>query len=152
MGGVQHLKLRNLATGAILERRFRPGESVELVEVERQRLQYLYQDDEFHVFMNPENFEQVPIHASQLGDNVRYLKEGLEAQGLFQEEALLSLQFPDHVDLRVTVAPPPLHEQDTTTPKTVILENGMEILAPQFIKEGDLVRVSVETGKYMERL
>jgi elongation factor P len=64
----------------------------------------------------------------------------------------LNLEFPEWVDLRVTTAPPPLHEQDSTTGYTLTLENNMEILAPQFIQEGDTVRVNVESGKYMERV
>ncbi len=65
MGGVEHIKLRNLATGAVAERRLRPDERLEVVEVERQRLEYLYQDGEFYVFMNPQSYEQVPIHADR---------------------------------------------------------------------------------------
>ena len=148
MGGVEHIKLRNLATGAVAERRLRPDERLEVVEVERQRLEYLYQDGEFYVFMNPQSYEQVPIHADRLGDRVRFLKEEMGVTGLFFEESLLTLQFPEAVDLRVVTSPPPI----TSTYKSVTLENGMEILVPHFIKEGDRVRVNVETGKYMERI
>jgi elongation factor P len=152
MSGVEHVKLRVLATGAVLERRFRPDERLESVEVERQKLSYLYQDGDFHVFMNPESYEQVPIHSTQLGNRVRFLREEMEVTGLFVDGSPLALQFPEHVDLKVVTAPPPLHDQETSTSKSVTLENGMEILVPQFIRQGDRVRVSVETGKYLVRV
>lgn len=152
MAGVEHVKLRNIATGAVLERRFRPDERIEVVEVERRRMEFLYQDGDFYVFMDPQSYEQVSIHREQLGERVRYLKESLEVNGVFFEGNPLTIQFPEFVDLRVVVSPPPLHEQETSTYKEVTLENGMEILVPQFIKQGDLVRVNVETGKYMERV
>ncbi len=152
MGGQQHVKIRNLATGHVLERRYRPDEKLEVVEVDRRRLEYSYQDGEFHVFMDPETFDQVPIHRDLLEGKIPFLKEELPVTGIFHEKRPLTLQFPEFVDLEVTTSPPPIHEQETSTPKSVTLENGMEILVPPFIKEGDRVRVNVETGKYMERV
>lgn len=152
MSGVEHAKLRNLSTGTVVERRYRPDEKLEVVELDRQRLEYLYQDGEHYVFMNPDNFEQTPIHTDLLGDGLRFLKENLEVTGLFFEGRPLVVQFPEWVDLQVITSPPPLHDQETSTYKEVTLENGMEILVPPFIKEGDRVRVNVETAKYVERV
>ena len=152
MGGAQHVRLKNLSTGAVREERFRPDERLEQVEVDRQQLQFLYQDGDLYVFMNPETFDQVPLHKDYLGDKLPYLKDELQVTGLFFERRPLSLEFPEFVDLRVVTSPPPVHDQETTTAKEVTLENGMEILAPPFIKEGDLVRVNTDTGKYMERV
>jgi elongation factor P len=87
-----------------------------------------------------------------IGDKARFLSEELIAAGQFLDMRPLNIEMPEWVDLRVTVAPPALHEQDSTAGKTVTLENRMEILAPQFIEEGDVIRVNVETGKYMERV
>lgn len=152
MGGVEHIRLKDLQTGSIVDRRFRPEDKIEIVEVERRKLEYLYQDGEFHVFMDLENFEQYPVPGEMIGDKDRFLSEELIVTGQFLETRPLNIEFPEWVDLRVTVSPPPLHEQDSTTGKTVTLENNMEILVPQFIAEGDKVRVNVETGKYMERV
>ena len=150
---MEQIKLRNLATGSVLERRFRPEERLEVVEVQKQKLEYLYQDGEFYVFMNPESYDQVSIHTDQLGDKVRFLKDEMMVTGLFFEtERILSLQFPEFVDLRVVTSPPPIHDQETSTSKSVTLENGMEILVPHFVKEGDSVRVDVETGRYIATL
>jgi elongation factor P len=152
MGGVEHLRLKDLESGGIVERRFRPEEKIEPIEVEKRKLEYLDQDGDFQVFMDLESYEQFPIPAEMIGDKHRFLSEELIVTGQFLDMRPLNIEFPEWVDLRVTVAPPPLHEQDSTTGKTVRLENNMEILAPQFIEEGDTVRVSVETGKYMERV
>lgn len=152
MGGLEHVKLRSLNTGTVVERSFRPDEKIETVEVERRKLEYLYQDSDYFVFMNPETYEQVPIHSSQIGERGHFLKENMLVTGLFLDERPLNLQFPEFVDLRVLTAPPPRHDQETSTYKSVTLENGMEILTPQFIKQGDLVRVDVESGKYLERV
>ena len=151
MGGAEHIKLRNLATGAVTERRSRPDERLEVVDVEKQKLTYLYQDGDFYVFMNPESYEQIPIHADQLGKTVEFLREDFEVTGVFFEESPLAIEFPEFVDMRVVTSPPPIHDQESTY-KSVTLENGRNILVPPFIKEGDLIRVNVETGKYMERV
>ncbi|GAB4243948.1 MAG: elongation factor P [Acidobacteriota bacterium] len=152
MGGLQHVKVRNLSTGSTFERRFKPDEKVDVVDVDRRHLEYLYSEGDTYVFMDRETFEQFPIPAHLVGDKAVYLSPDLDVVGLFLEGNPISVQFPETVDLKVVSAPPPLHEQDSNTPKTVQLENGMEILAPQFIKEGDVVRVEIETGKYLERL
>lgn len=152
MGGLQHVKLRSLSSGVVLERRFRPDEKVEVVDVEKQNLEYLYQDGEFYVFMNPKTYEQMPLHSDLLGHRAQFLQENMTVTGLSLDGKTVSLQFPAWVDLRVITSPPPRHEQETSTYKTITLENGMEILAPHFIKQGDTVRVDVETGKYLERV
>lgn len=152
MGGVEHLRLRNLETGVVTEARLRPDERVEILDVERRRLDYLYQDGDFHVFMDPTTYEQSSIHLDLLGDKVAFLKEEVEVTGLFLGESPLTLEFPEWIDLQVVTSPPPSHDQESSTQKEVTLENGMEILVPHFIKEGDVVRVNVETRKYMERV
>jgi len=151
MGSLEHVRLRNLMTGAVGEKRFRPDERVDMVEVDKQKLDYLYQDADQYVFMNPRTFDQIPIPAEQLGTKSRFLSEGMEVTGLFLEDKPIAVAFPEHVDLKVVTAPPALHEQDTSTYKKVTLENRMEILTPQFIKQGDTVRVDTETGKYLGR-
>jgi len=152
MGAVEHLRLKNLDSGIVTEVRFRPDERVEAVDVERRRLDYLYQDGEFYVFMDPVSYEQASIHGDRLGDKIPFLKEDVEVTGLFLADTPLTLEFPEWVDLRVVTSPPPSHDQETSTQKEVTLENGMEILAPHFIKEGDMVRINLETRKYMERV
>ncbi|MFB3903221.1 MAG: elongation factor P [Acidobacteriota bacterium] len=151
MGSLEHIRVRNLMTGAVAEKRFRPDERVDVVEVDKQKLDYLYEDADHYVFMNPRTYDQIPIPREQLGMKSRFLTEGMEVTGLFLEDKALAILFPEHVDLKVVTSPPALHEQDTSTYKKVTLENNMEILTPQFIKEGDIVRVDTETGKYLGR-
>jgi elongation factor P len=83
---------------------------------------------------------------------VEFLKEDFEVTGVFFEESPLAIEFPESVDMRVVTSPPPIHDQDSSNYKSVTLENGRNILVPPFIKQGDLIRVNVETGKYMERV
>ncbi len=124
MGAMEQIKLRNLATGSVLERRFRPEERLEVVEVQKQKLEYLYQDGEFYVFMNPESYDQVSIHTDQLGDKVRFLKDEMMVTGLFFEERILSLQFPEFVDLRVVTSPPPTMIKKRAPPRVSPLRTG----------------------------
>ncbi|RPI27610.1 MAG: elongation factor P [Acidobacteria bacterium] len=152
MGSLAHIRIRNLATSAVGEKRFRPDERVEMVDVDKQKLDYLYQDGDLFFFMNPVTFDQIPIPQDQLGGKVRFLSEGMGVTGLFLDEKPIAILFPDHVDLKVVTAPAPLREQDTSTYKKVTLENRLEVLTPQFIKEGDTVRVDTETGKYLNRV
>ncbi len=151
MGSLEHVRIRNLMSGAVGEKRFRPDERVDMVEVDRQKLDYLYQDGDQYVFMNPRTFDQVPIPGEQIGSKSKFLSESLEVTGLFLDDKPIAILFPEHVDLKVMTAPPAHHEQDTSTYKKVMLENRMEILTPQFIKQGDTVRVDTETGKYLGR-
>jgi elongation factor P len=152
MGSLEYIRLRNLATGAVGDKRFRPDERVDTVEVDKQKLDFLYQDADQYVFMNPSTYDQIPIRADQLGTKTRFLTEGMEVTGLFLDDNAIAVLFPEHVDLKVVTSPPALREQDTSTYKTVTLENRMEILTPQFIKEGDTVRVDTESGKYLGRV
>jgi len=151
MGSLEHIKVRNLMTGAVGEKRFRPDERVDMVEVDKQKLDYLYQDGDQYIFMNPRTYDQIPIPAEQLGMKSKFLTEGMEVTGLFLDDKPIAIVFPEHVDLKVVTSPPALHEQDTSTYKKVTLENRMEILTPQFVKQGDIVRVDTETGKYLGR-
>ncbi len=151
MGSLEHARVRNLTTGAVVEKRFRPDERIDMVEVDKQKLDYLYQDTDQYVFMNPRTYDQIPIPADRLGTKTRFLTEGMEVTGLFLDENAIAIVFPDHVDLKVVSSPPAFHDQDTSRYKKVTLENKMEILTPQFIKQGDTVRVDTETRKYLGR-
>lgn len=152
MGGVAHTKLRNVLTGAIWERRFRAEESIEEVEPERQNMQFLYSDAGMSAFMNPENFEQVEIENHRLGPAGRYLKPEMTLPMEFVEDKPLGVVFPPIVEVRVEQTAPPVHSQGSDNVwKEAVLENGVKIQVPPFIAPGELVRVEVETGTYVER-
>jgi elongation factor P len=152
MGGVAHAKLRNILTGAIWERRFRPDETIEQIEPERQPMQFLYSDDTFSYFMHPETFEQVVVENERLGPPLRFLKPEMILPVEFFEGKPISVVFPDIVEVRVAETAEPIHSQGSDNVwKQARLEGGVEIQVPPFIAPGEMVRVEVETATYIER-
>jgi elongation factor P len=152
MGGVTHAKLRNLATGTMREWRFRSDETVSEVEPERQVMQYLYSDEGTSYFMHPQTFDQVGIEKQRLGRAASYLKEGMAVPVEFFDGRPVSIEFPAVVEVRVEETAPPAHGQGITNVwKEARLENGLKSMVPPFIAPGEMVRVEVETGSYIER-
>ncbi len=152
MPGVTHAKLRNLASGAVWERRFRPDEHVEEVTLQRQTMQFLYADSDLSYFMNPETFEQLEISNERLGAVARYLKPEMRVPVEFSEGQPVGVVFPSIVEVRVESTAPPAHGQSADNVwKEATLENGLQIQVPQFIAPGELIRVEVETTTYIER-
>lgn len=149
-GGMVHAKLRNLSTGHITEKRLATDEKVSDVSVTRVKMQFLFREGEMFTFMNPETFDQTPISRAAVGPFAAYLKENDEITVEFTDEKPIAILHPDSVELAVSSTPEGLHGD--STPKEAVLENGLAVLVPQFIKEGDRVHVDVETGKYMDRV
>lgn len=151
MGGVAHTKLRNMRTGTLWERRFRADEKLEDLVLERQTMQFLYSDADHCCFMNPNTFEQVEVPRQVIGPAEKFLQPEMKVPVEFFEGQAVSIQFPDIVEQRIAATAPPAHSQQDSTWKTARLENGIEIMVPQFIETGETVRVEVEMGKYVER-
>jgi elongation factor P len=152
MGGVAHVKLRNMKTGTFRERRFRADELVEQVEPARQNLQFLYTDGGVSYFMHPESFEQVAIENDRLGRAVSFLKEEMTVPVEFVEGEPTGIVFPDIVEARIAQTAPPVHTQGNDNVwKEARLENGLRVMVPPFIAPGELIRVGVESGLYVER-
>ncbi|RMG50059.1 MAG: elongation factor P [Acidobacteria bacterium] len=152
MGTTVVVKMRHMATGHVREQRFAPTEKVEDVLLEKRTMEYLYTDGEAFYFMNPETFEQVSLPKEAIGHLDKFLQPNMHISLEFYGDQPVNVLFPDVVELKVVSTPAGLHERDITTPKPATLENGMEVLVPQFIKEGDIVRIDVATGKYLERV
>jgi len=147
------VKLRNLRSGKLLENRFRSGESIDFVRVERHNYQFLYKEGDNFIFMNNENYEQIPVEATFIGSVVNFLKENQEVQISFEETQVLIVELPPTVNLRIIHAEPGL-KGDTATnvlkPSTV--ETGAQVSVPLFINEGDLIKVDTRSGIYLERV
>ncbi len=152
VSGVVKTKLRNVSSGRIGEPHFRPDERLEELEIVRQTMEHLYSDDENCYFMNPESFEQVEIPRAILGPAAKYLKEGMKLPVEFFEGRPISLVFPPTVEVRVADTAPPVHSQQDSTWKEATLENGVQIQVPLFLAKDEIVRVEVETGRYLERV
>ncbi|HXF96792.1 MAG TPA: hypothetical protein VNI61_11895 [Gemmatimonadales bacterium] len=152
MKGSVHLRIQSLRTRNLTERRFRPEDRVEEVELQRQPMEYLYDEDQRCVFMHPETFEQVSLERAALGAFARFIRPNQRLELEFLDDQPVGVVVPRAVELRVERTAAPVHGQETNVFKEAVLENGVEVLVPQFIRPGDLVRVEVETGKYLDRV
>ena len=146
-------RLRNLRTGATLERNFLSGERVQDVRLDHHTVQYLYHDDDLYHFRDTETYEQPALPAEVLGDAVSYLKDGITLElSLYQGEPI-DIELPVTVDLLVTEAPLAI-AGDTATgaTKQVTTETGLKVTVPLFVNEGDTIRVDTRTGAYLTRV
>jgi elongation factor P len=151
MGGVAHTRLRNLATGTLWEHSFRSDLKFEQVDVEKVPMDFLFEDSGHCTFMNPETFEQVAIASSAIGPQAALLQPEMRVTVEFVEGSPASVAFPDILEVRVIETAPPVHQQVDSVWKPARIESGVEIMVPQFIKQGDLIRLDVGNMKYMDR-
>ncbi len=152
-GAVMRTKLKNLRTGSIIERTFKSGEKFEQVDLIRKKKQYMYQAGDNLVFMDMETFEEIHIPKDKIGDAVKFLKEGVEVEGLYLNDEFLGIELPITVDLKVVGTVPGIRgDSVSNVMKPATLETGVEILVPLFINEGDIVKVDTRTGEYVERV
>ncbi len=115
-------------------------------------MQYLYEDGGLYYFMDMESYEQLPIDASKLGDNFKFVKENMEVKVLSYKGNVFGVEPPFFVELQVTQTDPGFKgDTATNATKPATLETGAEIRVPLFIDEGDMIRIDTRTGEYMER-
>ncbi len=152
-GAIVKVKMRNLRTGATIERTFDAGEKFPRVDLDERTVTFQYQDGDLYYFMDTETFEQIPLTAAQLGDNRYYLVDGLEFELVSYNDEPLSIEPPVTVDLKVTYTEPGF-KGDTATggTKPATLETGLVVQVPLFVNSGDVIRVKTDTGTYLERV
>jgi len=152
-GAFVRTKLKNVLTGQVVERTFRAGEKVTTVRLLRRPVTYSYSDGQLYHFMDQETFEMIPISGDLIGaDQLRYLKENMECEGLVHDDRVIAVELPDFVILRISETDPGVRgdtAQGGTKPAT--LETGAVIQVPLFIEEGEVVRVDRREDKYLER-
>ncbi|HEY7305705.1 MAG TPA: elongation factor P [Bryobacteraceae bacterium] len=151
MGGVNHLRLENLHTGTLWEHSLRADLKVTEAPVERQTLEYLYNDDSACFFMHPVSYEQTEIPNTLLGERVKFLEPGMQVPVEFVDSRPLSVVFPDFVEVKIADTAPPTHGQADSTWKSARLSNGVQVMVPPFVKTGDAIRLSLSDLKYMDR-
>ena len=145
-------KIRNVITGAVVERTFSPTDKFENAYIERKEMQYSYNDDELYYFMDMETFDMIPLNADKLPENFKFVKEEMMCKVLSYKGVVFSVEPPMFVDLEVTDTDPGFAGNTATNAlKPATLETGAEIRVPLFINEGDLLRIDTRTGEYMER-
>ena len=145
-------KLKNLRTGAIFEQTFNAGVKVATARIEKQLMQYLYNMSGVFYFMNMESYEQLELQQSQIGDNVKFLKENLEVYITSYNGEILGIDLPDKVTLVVTHTEPAVKGNTTTNAlKDAECETGLMVRVPLFIEEGESIIISTDDGKYVSR-
>jgi elongation factor P len=152
MGGVAHLRLRNLSTGTLWEHSFRADLKLEELGVEKRPLSFLYADAGDCWFMDPESYEQTAIAEAMIGEQARFLKPEMMVPVEFVEGRPVAVQLPEVLEVRIADTAPPTHQQQDSTWKPARLENGVEIMVPQFIKSADLIRLDMTALRYMDRV
>ena len=146
------IKLRNLRTGSITVETFNTNIKIEKAHVEKSKSQFLYSDGENYVFMNNETYDQMELSSSILGDNVKYLKEGLDIQIAMYEGELIGIDLPEKIDYVVASTEPAIKGNTTSSAmKDATMENGLVIKVPLFINEGETITVSTIDGTYCGR-
>ena len=150
---VMQTKLKNVITGKVIEYSFKFGEKVEEADVARERANFLYADGEGTHFMNQDTFETVDMPKEVTEEQEPFLKEGTEVQILRFNNKPVSIELPIKVEMKVTEAPPSVTgNSGGSVTKPVIVESGLSVNTPMFIKEGDVIRIDTRTGDYVERV
>ncbi|NWF60248.1 MAG: elongation factor P [Fischerella sp.] len=145
-------KLKNVQTGNTVERTFRAGETVPQATLEKSTMQHTYKDGEEYVFMDMETYEEGRLSAAQIGDRVKYLKEGMEANVVRWGDQVLEVELPNSVVLEVVQTDPGV-KGDTATggSKPATLETGAVVMVPLFITQGERIRIDTRNDTYLGR-
>ena len=145
--------LKNLETGATVERTFRPSEKMPRAHIDRRDLQYLYNDGTLYYFMDNESFEQLEMNASDIGDDLKFIKENEMVKVLVHNGRIFGIEPPMFVELAITETEPGFAgntAQGATKPATV--ETGVQIKVPLFVNIGEVVKIDTRTGEYLGRV
>ena len=146
-------KLKNMKTGAVLDRTFRSGDKVDEVRLEKREMQYLYSEGETYYFMDLDTYEQTPVERVVIGDGAGLLKESENAYLLIAREEVIGVDLPNFVTLVVTHTEPGV-KGDTAigAVKPATLETGYVVQVPLFVNQNDIIKIDTRTGNYVERV
>jgi len=151
-GAFVKTKLKNVLTGETISKSFIEADNFKIVELEKIRAKYLYQTGDSFVFMSLENYEEIIVPSRIIEGKEQFLKQGLEVQILYYQDEPASILLPPKVKFKVVQSPEAVRGDTSTTPlKQVVLETGLKINVPIFIKQGDTILVNTQTGEYIER-
>ncbi len=146
-------KMKNVITGAVVERSFNPTEKVEKAHIERKDMEYLYEDSGLFYFMDQETYEQMPLSADQLGDALKFVKENMVVTILSYKGSVFSVEPPNFVELEVIETEPGIKGNTASNvTKPAKVETGAIITVPMFINEGDKIKIDTRTAEYMSRV
>ncbi|PSB01096.1 elongation factor P [Merismopedia glauca] len=145
-------KLKNVQTGSVVEQTFRAGETLPQANLEKSTMQHTYKDAEQYVFMDMETYEEASLSKEQIGERVKYLKEGMEVNVIRWGEQIMEVELPNSVVLEITDTDPGV-KGDTATggTKPAIVETGAQIMVPLFISIGERIKIDTRTDSYLGR-
>ena len=145
-------KMKNVITGATVERTFNPTDKFENAYIERKDMQYSYSDGDLYYFMDMETFDMLPLNSDKLGENFRFVKEEMMVKIISYKGNVFGVEPPTFVELEVVKTDPGFAGNTATnTLKPATLETGAEIKVPLFINEGDVLKIDTRTGEYLSR-
>ena len=145
-------KIRNVITGAVVEKTFNPNDKYPTAFIDRKDMEYSYSDGDLYYFMDTETWEQIPINASILGDSFKFVKENMVCKVLSYKGNVFGVEPPNFVELQVTQTDPGFAGNTATNAtKPATLETGAEIKVPLFIEEGEMIQIDTRTGEYLGR-
>ena len=151
-GAVLRTKIKNLKTGAVMEKTFQGADKAEDADIAKSKAQYLYKDTSGYAFMDNDSYDQFALSEEVLGEARKYLIEGTEVTVLNFNNNPINIELPIKMKLKVTEAPPGIKGDTVSTGgKTVTLETGLKVNTPLFVKEDDEIIVNTETGDYVSR-
>ncbi len=145
-------KLKNIISGGVIEKTFRPTEKFPKAHIDRKDMQYLYSDGELYHFMDVETFDQIAVDGDTVGDSLKFVKENEMVKVCSHEGNVFSVEPPISVELEVTETEPGV-KGDTATgaTKPAIVETGASVLVPLFVNQGDKIKIDTRTGEYSSR-
>ncbi|HHU01695.1 MAG: elongation factor P [Christensenellales bacterium] len=146
-------KIKNIMTGAVVERTFNPSDKMPRARVETKEMQYLYNDGNLYYFMDNDTFEQIPLNYSQVEEAVQFVKENSSVNIRFFKGEAFSVEAPNFVDLEVTETEPGFKgDTASNTYKPATVETGFSLMVPLFINIGDVIKIDTRTGEYLSRV
>ncbi|MCY7390984.1 MAG: elongation factor P [Leptolyngbyaceae cyanobacterium CAN_BIN12] len=145
-------KLKNVQTGSVVEKTFRAGETLPQANLDKITMQYTYKDGDNFVFMDMESYDETQLSVAQIGDRVKYLKEGMEVNVVRWGEKIMEVELPNSVVLEITQTDPGF-KGDTATGgnKPAIVETGAQVMVPLFITTGERIKIDTRTDSYLGR-
>jgi elongation factor P len=147
-------RVKNFRTGKIVEHNFKSAESLDFEDVQYRKMQYLFNDGTLYTFMDNQNYEQVTLSKDDIGDDMKFLKEGIEVSIIMHGETPLTITLPKKIEYTITQTEPAV-KGDTAAgnvTKEAIMDNGLMVKVPIFVGEGDVIIVNTEDGSYSERV
>ena len=146
-------KLKNIKSGGVIEKSFRPTEKFPAARIDRKDMQYLYNDGELYTFMDMETYDQISLNSDTIGDALKFVKENDVCKICSHNGSVFSVEPPMFVELAITSTEPGF-KGDTATGanKPAIVETGAQVNVPLFVNEGDVIKIDTRTGEYLSRV